>query len=124
MIPNPMSDTPSLSTPLVAQLDSIPPVRCPCGWSRRAFDTPENSLATVHLVEIAEDSRPHYHRTMTEIYIVLEGEGYLEIDGEKIPLRPMTSVMIPPGCRHRAIGKLKLINVPIPAFDPHDEWFD
>jgi len=32
--------------------------------------------------------------------------------------------MIHPGCRHRAIGHLKLINVPIPAFDPDDEYFD
>ena len=23
----------------------------------------------------------------------------------------------------RAVGKLKLINVPIPTFDPADEWF-
>ncbi len=27
-------------------------------------------------------------------------------------------------CRHRAIGKMKIVNIPIPAFDPHDEWFD
>jgi len=26
--------------------------------------------------------------------------------------------------RHRAIGKMKIVNIPIPAFDPHDEWFD
>ena len=27
-------------------------------------------------------------------------------------------------CRHRAIGKLKIVNIPIPAFDEADEWFD
>jgi hypothetical protein len=32
--------------------------------------------------------------------------------------------MIKPGCRHRAIGKLKILNIPIPAFDPDDEFFD
>ena len=41
---------------------------------------------------------------MTEIYIVLEGEGYLEANGEIIPLKPMTTVMIRPGCVHRAVG--------------------
>ena len=61
---------------------------------------------------------------MHEIYIILEGEGYMELDGEKIPVKPMTSVMINPGCRHRAVGDLKIINVPIPAFDPEDEYFD
>jgi mannose-6-phosphate isomerase-like protein (cupin superfamily) len=53
---------------------------------------------------------------------VLEGEGYLEADGERIPLKPMTSVMIRPGCVHRAVGKLKIINIPMPPFDPADEF--
>ena len=38
--------------------------------------------------------------------------------------KPMTSVMIKPGCRHRAVGRLKILNIAIPKFDPHDEWFD
>ena len=33
-------------------------------------------------------------------------------------------VYIRPGCRHRAVGQLKVINIPIPAFDPADEYFD
>lgn len=107
----------------VAQLDAITPVPCPCGQARRAFhDVPGNTLATVHLTEISADSRAHYHQRMTEIYIVLEGEGYLEADGERIPLKPMTSVMIRPGCVHRAVGNLKIINVPMPPFDPTDEF--
>ena len=61
---------------------------------------------------------------MTEIYLVLEGEGHLELDGELVPVRPMTTVYIKPGCRHRAVGRLKIINIPVPAFDPEDEWFD
>ena len=78
----------------------------------------------MHLVEISKDARPHYHKKMTEIYLVIEGEGHIELDGERVPLRPMTSVLIKPGCRHRAVGELKIVNVPIPAFDPDDEWFD
>ena len=85
---------------------------------------PENKTATLHLVDIQEDSRTHYHKRMTEIYYVLEGEGHLEMDGELIPVKPMTAVLIKPGCRHRAVGKLKILNVPIPAFDESDEWFD
>ncbi len=106
----------------VAQLDAIPPVPCPCGQARRAFKDPDNTLATVHLTDISKDSRAHYHKRMTEIYIVLEGEGVLEADGERIPLKPMTTVMIPPGCVHRAVGTLRILNVPIPAFDPADEF--
>lgn len=61
---------------------------------------------------------------MTEIYVILEGAGEMELDGEIFPVKPMTSIFIKPGCRHRAIGKLKILNIPIPAFDPNDEWFD
>jgi mannose-6-phosphate isomerase-like protein (cupin superfamily) len=106
----------------VAQLDSLEQVPCPCGHSRRAFKESWNDLATVHLTDISVDSRLHYHKKMTEIYIVLEGEGYLEADGERIPLKPMTTVMIRPGCVHRAVGKLRIINVPMPPFDPADEY--
>jgi mannose-6-phosphate isomerase-like protein (cupin superfamily) len=61
---------------------------------------------------------------MTEIYTVLEGEGHLELDGDIIPLKPLTTVMIRPGCRHRAVGQLKLLIVPMPPFDPADEYED
>ena len=109
---------------LISQLDELDPVRCPCGLSRRAFHSPDNKVATVHLVDIQEDARSHYHKHLTEIYVILEGEGFLELDGEMISVRPLTSVLIKAGCRHRAIGKLKILNIPVPAFDPADEWFD
>jgi predicted metal-dependent hydrolase len=52
-------------------------------------------------------------------------EGWrIELDGERYPVKPMTAIYIRPGCRHRAIGKLKILNVPVPAFDAQDEWFD
>lgn len=109
---------------LIAQLDEIEPQRCPCGFTKRAFAVPENETATIHLVDIQEDARTHYHKKLTEIYLILEGEGHMELDGELIPVKPMSSILIKPGCRHRAIGKLKIVNIPIPAFDPEDEWFD
>ena len=108
----------------VAQLDEISPTRCPCGWARRAFAEAGQNAASMHLVEIEEDSRAHYHKKMTEIYLVLEGSGHMELDGQRIPVRPMSAIYIQPGCRHRAVGKLKIVNIPIPAFDSADEWFD
>lgn len=108
----------------IAQLDQIPPARCPCGFTRRAFADATGNVASLHIVEIQEDSRTHYHKRMTEIYLVLEGEGQMELDGELFPVKPMTAIYIQPGCRHRAIGRLKIINIPVPAFDEKDEWFD
>jgi hypothetical protein len=46
----------------------------------------------------------------------------LEADGVSYPLKPLTAVMIPPGCVHRAVGNLRIINVPMPPFDPADEY--
>ena len=109
---------------LITQLDTVPPVACPCGLSRRGFATPDNKLATIHLVDISIDAKSHYHKRMTEIYLVLEGEGFIELDGERVPAKPMMSVFIKPGCRHRLVGKFRIVNVAIPAFDSSDEWFD
>ena len=109
---------------LVSQLDELPPLPCPCGTTRRGFVDAENSVASVHQVDIKADALTHYHKRMTEIYVILEGTGEMELDGERIPVRPMSSIMIKPGCRHRAIGRLKILNIAIPKFDPSDEWFD
>ena len=108
----------------VSQLDGMEPTPCPCGQARRAFAHSPGSVASVHVVDISRDSQTHYHRKTTEFYVVLEGDGVLEADGDTIPLKPMTAVMIRPGCRHRAVGDLRILNIPVPAFDPDDEWLD
>ncbi len=108
----------------IAEFDRIEAVSCPCGFSRRAFTGGDNSTATMHIVDISKDSRVHYHKKLTEIYLVLEGSGHMELDGEIVPVKPMTAVLIKPGCRHRAVGKMRIVNTCIPAFDPADEWFD
>ena len=108
----------------ITQLDEVSAQRCSCGFTRRAFAGVAGNVASLHVVDIEEDSRTHYHRRMTEIYLVLEGEGQMELDGELFPVKPMTAIYIRPGCRHRAIGKLKIINIPVPSFDETDEWFD
>jgi mannose-6-phosphate isomerase-like protein (cupin superfamily) len=108
----------------VAQMDEIDPVQCPCGLSRRAFISEDNPVGTMHITDIEADARIHYHKKLTEIYLILEGEGMMELDGDAIKVRPLTSILIKPGCRHRAIGPIRAAVIPIPAFDPEDEWFD
>lgn len=107
----------------ITDLNEIDSTKCPCGTTKRAFAEPD-SVASVHIVEISKGAKVHYHKKMTEIYLILEGEGYLELDGEKVAVKPMTTVKIKPGCRHRAVGNLKIINIPVPAFDESDEYFD
>ena len=109
---------------LVIQLDNLNPQECPCGETRRAFFNIPNAVTSVHIVNIKQDAEAHYHKKTTEIYVVLEGEGYIEMDNQLIPIKPLTAIYIPPMVRHRAVGNLKLLNIPIPPFDPSDEWFD
>jgi mannose-6-phosphate isomerase-like protein (cupin superfamily) len=109
---------------MVANFDQIDVQKCSCGYTQRAFVSPENSTATMHIVEITEDAKVHYHKKHTEIYFVLDGDGHIELDGNIIPLKRETAILIKPGCRHRAVGRMRIINVSIPAFDPEDEWFD
>ena len=107
-----------------ACLEEIPAVECPCGQARRAFVDDPDGVASLHVVDISADARAHYHKRMTEIYYILEGTGEIELDGERHPVRPGDAILIKPGCRHRAIGRLRVLNVPVPAFDSADEWFD
>ena len=112
----------------IARFSEIAPVDCPCGQTRRAFVDDPDRVASAHLVEVSVDAKTHYHKRMTEVYYILEGEGQMELDGAVFPVRPGDAVLIKPGCRHRAIPSggagLRVLNVPVPAFDPEDEWFD
>ncbi len=108
----------------VVHLDDVTPVPCPCGMSQRAFTDDPDKIASLHVVDISVEARTHYHKKLTEIYYILEGTGQMELDGELVDVGPGSTVLIKPGCRHRAIGKMRIINVPVPAFDPDDEWFD
>ncbi len=109
---------------LIADMNEVAPVPCPCGQARRAFNTDDNPVATQHVTDICAESRVHYHKKLTEIYLVLEGEGHMELDGERVPVKPMTSILIKPGCRHRAVGQLRVAITVIPPFDAEDESFD
>jgi mannose-6-phosphate isomerase-like protein (cupin superfamily) len=97
-------------------------VPCPCGTAYRVLAKQDGQPLSVHYVKISRDARAHYHKRLTETYIVIEGEGYLELDGDRVPLRPGTVVTIPPGVVHRAVGDLYINNIVVPAFDPDDEF--
>jgi len=110
----------------VARFEEIPGVPCPCGTARRAFADVADFPATVHVTEIRENAERHYHKRLTEVYYVLESEpgAQLELDGDFIDAQPGTCVLIPPGVRHRAIGRMTVLIFVTPKFDERDEWFE
>jgi mannose-6-phosphate isomerase-like protein (cupin superfamily) len=109
-----------------ADFSLIPGVPCPCGTAKRAFHGVSEFPGTLHVTEISENARLHYHKTLTETYVILEcgSDAQLELDGELIPVQPLQAFVIPPGVRHRAVGRMKVLIVVLPEFDPADEWFD
>lgn len=110
----------------IIKFAELPGVECPCGTARRAFADLPDYPATLHVTEIKIDARRHYHKRLTEVYYILESsEGaQLELDGDLIDALPGTCVLIPPGVRHRAIGRMKVLIFVTPKFDEADEWFD
>ena len=110
----------------LVNLQDLPGIPCPCGVARRAFADRQEFPGTIHLTQISDDAAVHYHRDHTEVYIVLEcdPDAQIELDGQTHRLRPFTSILIPPGVRHRAIGKMKVLIVCHPEFDTEDEHFD
>lgn len=110
----------------VVDFSDIEGVPCPCGTARRAFGEVAAYPATVHVTEISEDARLHYHRRLTECYFILscEADARMQLDDEIIPVHPEMCILIPPGVRHRAIGKMRVVIYVLPKFDPEDEWFD
>lgn len=110
----------------IVDFADVPPVPCPCGQARRAFADVADFPGTVHQTEISADARVHYHKRLTEVYYILEcgPDARIELDGEQVAVAAGMCVMIRPLVRHRAIGKMKVLVIVYPKFDPADEWFD
>lgn len=110
----------------IADFATLPGVECPCGTARRAFGDVADFPGTIHVTQIAADARLHFHKRLTETYYFLEcgPDARLQLDDEIVPVHPGLCVLIRPGTRHRAIGRMKVLIVVLPKFDPQDEWFD
>ena len=62
----------------------------------------------VYVLVAPEPDRQQPHDD-DEIYVVLEGNGVLEIEGEQVDLRKGDAVFVPAGAEHRFIGYEHLI---------------
>jgi mannose-6-phosphate isomerase-like protein (cupin superfamily) len=108
----------------MVKFSEVPGTDCPCGVAHRAFDDFAEYPATVHVTDISIDAKLHYHERLTETYFFLECEpgAQMQLDDEFIDVAPGTCIVIPPGVRHRAIGRMKVLIFVLPKFDPADEW--
>ena len=116
---------PTKPAAVMADFNTINGVPCPCGSAQRALA--ESGACTLHTVTISKEAQTHYHKHHTEVYYFLEGNGQMELDGQRHAVHPGMTVYIPPGVRHRAIvgnEPIKILNFVMPPFDPEDEYFD
>lgn len=102
---------------------TLPGVPCPCGVARRGFADVGDFPATVHITEINRAAETHHHQRLTEVYYILEcsADAVMELNDERLSLKPGIAILIRPGTRHRAVGKLKVLIIAWPKFDPSDE---
>ncbi len=116
----------SQSRARIIDFAQVPPVECPCGIAHRALGDANEFPGTVHRTEITVDALTHYHRQLTETYIVLTAEpgAGIELNGVVRPVSAGTCVRIPPLVRHRGVGRMTVLIICQPKFDAADEWFD
>ena len=92
-----------------------------------AHGTANQSLAEAEL-EPGQATERHYHRASEELYVLLEGSGEMEIDGERATVRPGQAILIPPGARHRirasGAGPLRFLCCCAPPYSHEDTFFD
>jgi mannose-6-phosphate isomerase-like protein (cupin superfamily) len=92
---------------------------------REYFHSERQSLAEASL-EPGRATRRHYHARSEEIYLIVEGGGELEIDGDLRQVSSGDAILIPPGSWHelRAGAEgVRLLCCCVPAYSDDDTFF-
>lgn len=74
----------------------------------------------------AQSTQRHYHRLSEEIYLILEGGGTMELDGETREVGPGEAILIPAGAWHELLAGadgVKLLCCCVPAYTHDDTYF-
>jgi mannose-6-phosphate isomerase-like protein (cupin superfamily) len=84
------------------------------------------SLAEAEL-EPGRKTQRHYHARTEEIYVLLEGKGEMEVEGERGPVGPGDAVLIPAGAWHELTAGprgVRFLCCCAPPYDDADTFFD
>lgn len=99
---------------------------------RELFGLPTGGVDHQSLAEATlapgQATQRHYHRASEEIYFVLDGEGEMELDGERRRVDVGDAIAIPPGAWHelRAGGDrpLRILCCCAPPYRHEDTFFE
>jgi quercetin dioxygenase-like cupin family protein len=93
---------------------------------REYLHTPVQSLAEATLAP-AQATERHYHRLSEEIYLLVEGGGRLEVDGEEQDVQAGDAILIPPGAWHTLVAGetgARLLCCCVPAYSHDDTYLE
>jgi mannose-6-phosphate isomerase-like protein (cupin superfamily) len=109
----------------VASRDELHAFTTKDGSTIREFHhTALQSLAEASLAP-GQTTQRHYHRASEEIYVVLDGDGELEIDGETRRVGPGDAALIPAGAWHEITARspLRFLCCCAPPYSDDDTFF-
>jgi quercetin dioxygenase-like cupin family protein len=92
---------------------------------RELHHTPAQSLAEASL-EPGQATARHYHARSEEIYLITDGGGVLEVDGESREVAAGDAVVIPPGAWHELVAGAdgaRLLCICVPPYSHDDTYF-
>ena len=110
----------------VTSLTSVTPFTTRDGSTiQELHHTALQSLAQATL-DPGQTTQRHYHRRSEEIYFVLEGEGEMELEGERRTVALGDAVLIPPGAWHeiRATERLRFLCCCAPPYSHEDTYLE
>jgi len=104
----------------------------PCGKLKQHFIDKDIEI-DVNRIEEGKVTKPHYHKKMTEIYLIVNGNGEMKIKDRKTgnieskKVQPLSSILIPLNHIHQLTntGKEVLVHYVIcrPPWREDDEFF-
>jgi quercetin dioxygenase-like cupin family protein len=92
---------------------------------REYLHTQAQSLAEAAL-EPGQSTQRHYHRLSEEIYLLVDGGGLMEVDGEEREVAAGDSILIPPGAWHTLVAGedgARLLCCCAPPYSHDDTYF-
>lgn len=88
------------------------------------FECPTASVRVFRMASPAEAIGGHAHRRSMQIYVAIEGEAIISIDGVESRLRPFEAVAVWPGAVHSATPagtEAVLMNISVPPLAADDQ---
>jgi mannose-6-phosphate isomerase-like protein (cupin superfamily) len=75
----------------------------------------------------AQQTQRHYHARTEEIYVLLEGGGEMEVDGDRAEVGIGDAILIPAGARHQITAGqdgARFLCCCAPPYSDEDTFFD